>query len=66
MPRRVRTPEMYEYEQQYIKETYKWVNVQFSKKNPEDMAIYDHIASQGESKASYLKRLVREDMEKNF
>jgi len=61
---RKKTPEMYQYEQNYIKETYKWVNIQFSQKNPEDMEIYDHIANQPESKAAYIKRLVREDMQR--
>lgn len=60
---RKKTPSMYEYEQNYIRETYKWVNVQFNIKNPDDMAVYDYIASQAESKAAYIKRLVKEDME---
>lgn len=54
----------YERSQSYIKETYKWVNVQFSKVNPEDVELYDFISSQPESKAAYIKRLVREDMKR--
>lgn len=60
--KRVITPEMYSKSQQYIKKTYKWVNVQFNKNDPEEMAIYAHIANQGHSKAAYLKRLVMKDM----
>ena len=58
------TEKDYERAQKYIKETYKWVNVQFSQINEEEMAMYDHIAKQPESKAGYLKRLVKEDMER--
>lgn len=61
---RKKTPQTYEYEQNFIKETYKWVNVQFNIRNSDDMAVYDYIASQAESKAAYIKRLVKEDMER--
>ena len=63
MPRK-KSLKTYEYEQSYIKETYKWVNVQFNIKNPDDMEVYDRIANQAESKAAYIKRLVKEDMNK--
>ena len=59
---RVNTPEMYAENQRYIKETYRWVDIQFSKKDPMEMALYEHIAKQGMSKAAYLKSLVMKDM----
>lgn len=59
------TPEAYRKSQQYIKQTYNWVNIQFNKNDPEEMAIYAHISSQGQSKAAYLKKLVMMDMIKN-
>lgn len=65
MPRK-RTFSAHDYErsQGYIKQNYSWVNVQFSRVNPEEMALYEHIAQQSESKAAYIKRLIREDMER--
>lgn len=43
----------------YVREKTKQVCVRFSAR---EMEVYDHIASQEEGMATYLKRLVREDM----
>jgi uncharacterized protein YfaT (DUF1175 family) len=59
----------YKYQQQYIKENLKFVNVPFNSKLPEEMMLYDylneHTKETSEKKAAYIKRLIREDMEKN-
>jgi uncharacterized protein YfaT (DUF1175 family) len=59
----------YQYQQQYIKENLKFVNVPFNSKSPEEMMLYDylneHTKETSEKKAAYIKRLIREDMEKN-
>lgn len=65
MPKkRTFTAHDYERSQDYIKTNYAWINVQFSRVNAEEMALYDHVAAQSESKAAYIKRLIREDMER--
>ena len=52
----------YQHEQQYIKESYKWVNIQFNKKIPEDMELYDFLKSQPEKIAPFIKNLIRQAM----
>jgi len=49
--------------QQYIRENYQWVNVNFNKRLKEDMEILEWLNGVGESKAQYIKRLIRKDME---
>jgi len=66
MARRAKTEADYAREQRYIKTTYRWINVQFSRKSADDDRLYEYVAAQPESKAAYIKRLIREDMEKNF
>ena len=58
----------YKYQQQYIKENLRFVNVPFNSKFPEEMELYDHLndhaKATGEKKGAYIKRLIREDMQK--
>lgn len=52
----------------YIHDNYIWMNIQFKTDSVEDMEIYKWIKKQKtlkkESKATYLKRLVKEDMKR--
>lgn len=62
---KVRTSgEKYSYDQQYIKENILTVGVTFNKRKPEDMLLLDWLNNRNEKKVSYIKRLIREDMEK--
>ena len=64
MPRKKATDfDNYKYQQQYIKDNVKFVNVPFNSKYPEEMKLYDHLNEISEKKAAYIKRLIREDME---
>ena len=58
-------PEEYLYQQEYIKENVKFVNVPFNMKTEEDVQVYEYLNRIKEKKASYIKRLIREDMMKN-
>lgn len=60
-----RYEKQYQYEQQYIKESYKWINIPFNKKMPEDMELYEYVKSQPEKQAPFIKKLIRQDMENN-
>lgn len=57
----------YQYQQQYIKENLRFVNVPFNSKFPDEKVLYDylnaHAKETGEKKGAYIKRLIREDME---
>lgn len=56
----------YKYQQNYIKENLKFVNVPFNSKFPEELALYDylndHAKETGEKKGAFIKRLIRESM----
>ena len=52
------------YNIKYARETYKGKNLQFSTKIPADMEMFEWIKSQPEGGTPYIKRLVREDMER--
>lgn len=54
----------YGYDQQYLKENIQTVGVTFNKRKPEDMVLLDWVTNRDETKVSYIKRLIREDMEK--
>jgi len=52
---------------QYISENYKWVNIGFNQKVPEDVEIYTFLMGlkdRGIAKAPFIKKLVRQAMEK--
>lgn len=54
----------YGYDQQYLKENIQTVGVTFNKRKPEDMVLLDWLNNRSEKKVAYIKRLIREDMEK--
>ena len=65
MPRKKTTDfDNYKYQQQYIKEKLKFVNVPFNSKFPEEMELYnylnEHSEKTGEKKGAFIKRLIRE------
>lgn len=61
MPRKW-TDEEYQYQQQYIRDNIKFVSVPFNLKNQEDSELYDYL-KQVEKKATYIKGLIRKDLE---
>ena len=58
----------YKYQQQYIKQNLKFVNVPFNSKFPEEVVLYDylneHSEKTGEKKGAFIKRLIREQKER--
>ena len=70
MPRKKTTDfDEYKYQQEYIKTNLKFVNVPFNSKFPDEIKLYDylndHYKETGEKKGAYIKRLIREDMERS-
>ena len=63
MPRKWKAEE-YEYQQSYIKDNIKFVSVPFNLKQTDDFALYNYLDQIEEKKASYIKRLIREDKER--
>lgn len=64
---KVRTKlEKYGYDQQYLKDNIRTVGVTFNKRKQEDMILLDWLNNRNEKMVAYIKRLIREDMEKNF
>lgn len=53
-----------EYDVAYAKKNFKCKNLAFNKLYPEDIALLDWINSQPENGTKYIKRLIREDMER--
>ena len=65
MPLKPRTKEeKYTYDQQYLKDNILTVGITFNKRKPEDMALLDWLNDRDEKKVAYIKRLLREDMER--
>lgn len=62
--RRERTQHQIDYMKDYNNRHVKWRKVSFNDKNPDDMILMGWIDSQEESTSAYIKRLVREDMER--
>lgn len=56
--------EKYSYDQTYIRENMTTVGVTFNKRKPDDMILLDWLNNRDEKKVAYIKRLIREDMEK--
>ena len=58
----------YKYQQEYIKTNLRFVNVPFNSKFPDEIRLYDylnrHSEETGEKKGAFIKRLIREAMEK--
>ena len=63
MPRKWKTEE-YQYQQEYIKDNIKFVSVPFNLRNQEDAELYEYLNHIDGKKATYIKRLIREDMAK--
>ena len=55
-------PKQYARDQKYIKANIKLVHVSLNRKKPEDMEMLMWLESQDESASSYIKRLIRQDM----
>lgn len=53
----------YQYDQQYLKDNYKWINLGFNTNKPEDMELYSFIKTQPEKQAPYIKELIRKAMQ---
>ena len=62
MPRKWKDEE-YQYQQEYIKDNIKFVSVPFNLRKKDDGELYDHLNRVEEKKATYIKRLIRDDME---
>lgn len=62
--KRGRTQHQIEYMKDYNNRHVKWRKVSFNDKTPDDMILMNWIDSQEESTSAYIKRLVREDMER--
>ena len=62
--KRVRTKNQINYQKRYNNDHVSWRKVSFNDKNPDDMILKTWIDSQEESTSAYIKRLVREDMER--
>ena len=52
------------YDQEYAKKYFKSKIISFNTKKPDDIALLDWIKSQPEEGTKYIKRLVKEDMER--
>lgn len=64
--KRERTQHQIDYMKDYNNRHVKWRKVSFNDKNPDDMILINWIDSREESTSAYIKRLVREDMEKQM
>ena len=62
MPRKWK-PEEYQYQQGYIKGNIKFVSIPFNMRNEEDAELYEYLNRIDEKKASYIKGLIRRDIE---
>ena len=54
----------HEYDKQYIRQNIQSKHLAFNKLIPEDMELFEWCNSQQESANFYIKRLIREDMER--
>ena len=62
--KRVRTEGQIRYQKKYNHDHVVWRKVSLNDKNPDDEILKKWIDSQQESTSAYIKRLVREDMER--
>ena len=63
-PKRIKKPEAYEYEQEYIKTNIKFISVPFNMTKPNEKALYNWLRKAGKM-GSLIKRLLTQEMEKN-
>ena len=54
-----------EYDTAYAKKNFKCKNIAFNMLNPEDFALLEWVKQQSEGGNKYIKRLIREDMERH-
>ena len=62
--KRVRTENQKKYQKKYNNDHISWRKVSFNDKNQDDIVLMKWVDCQEESTSSYIKRLIREDMEK--
>ena len=55
----------YGYDQEYLKQNVVQVGLTFNTRKKEDMEMLDWLNSRTESRVSYIKQLILDDMEKN-
>ena len=56
--------EKYGYDQDYLKQNVVQIGVTFNRRKKDDMELLEWLNGRAESRVSYIKRLIREDMEK--
>ena len=56
----------YEHDQAYIKANIKFVNISLNQRKEEDMQMLEWLNKRPEGKGAYIKRLIREDMQKEL
>ena len=63
-PKRIKKPEAYEYEQDYIKKNVKFISVPFNMTKPNEEMLYNWLKQNGKMGA-LIKQLRTQEMEKN-
>ena len=63
-PKRIKKPEAYEYEQDYIKKNVKFISVPFNVTKPNEEKLYNWLKQNGKIGA-LIKHLLAKEMEKN-
>ena len=54
----------YQYDQRYLKKNVVTMGVTFNRQKPDDMVLLDWVRNRDETNVSYIKRLIRQDMER--
>jgi len=54
-----------EYDKQFLKDNYKWINIGFNQNVPEEKQLYDFIKSQT-AKAPFIKNLIRKAIQETL
>lgn len=54
----------YSYDKAYLQENTTRVSLVFNKRKPDDLILMEWLKAQAEGSNGYIKRLIREDMEK--
>lgn len=55
-----------EYDKKYARENFQGKYITFNKKVPEEIALFKWVNSQPEQGNTYIKRLIREDMQRQL
>lgn len=64
-PKRIKKPEAYEYEQDYIKKNVKFISVPFNMTKPNEETLYNWLKQNGKMGA-LIKQLLTQEMEKKL